>query len=311
MRRRFVLAGAGGAAAVLLGIAAVFVSRRAATPPIPPQITLASDETATFDDEFDALSLWNGTTGTWRTTYPYVSDTGAGGTQTGDGELEWYINNRFPPTSSVVPWVVRDGVLSLVADRASPSIRGQIKDYRYTSGMLDSYPSFSQEYGYFEMRAKTPSGQGMWSAFWLLPKNGSWPPEIDIMEVLGKDPATVHTTVHTGKSNVSQGQANKVADTSGGFHTYAVDWEADFITWYFDDRPIYRIATPADLHQPMYMLVNLAVGGAWPGDPDATTPLPSHLDIDWIRVYRSNPHRSRSDAARTVLAARGWNVSPP
>lgn len=250
----------------------------------------AGPASLTFDEEFRSLSLWNGSSGTWMTTYPYVSSTGNGGTQPGDGEQEWYVNNRYRPTSSVVPWAVRNGVLSLTAERASPAIQPQINNYKFTSGMLDSYHAFSQKYGFFEIRAKTPAGRGLWSAFWLLPENGAWPPEIDVMEVLGNAPTTVHTTVHTGAHNTSQGQANTVADTSSGFHTYAVDWQADHITWFFDDRPIYRIATPADLHQPMYMLLNLAVGGSWPGSPDASTGFPASLDVRWVRVYRSNPH---------------------
>jgi beta-glucanase (GH16 family) len=250
---------------------------------------LSATASLTFDDEFTSLSLWNGNTGTWATDFWYDALDSLGNTLEGNGEQEWYINSNNAATSSVKPWTVSNGVLSLTAAKASPAISALIGGYQYTSGEINSYHSFSQTYGYFEMRAELPAGQGFWPAFWLLPEDGSWPPELDIMEVLGNDPTTLYTTVHSnvGGVHTSHGVGTTVANTSTGYHTYAVDWEPDYITWYFDGKQTYKVATPADMNKPMYIEANLAVGGYWPGDADSTTPFPAQMKIDYIRAYSS------------------------
>jgi len=246
---------------------------------------LSATAVMTFDDEFNSLNLWNGS-GTWSTSYAWAQPNGV--TLSGNGEQEWYINSMYAPTSSVKPWTVSNGILTLTAAPAAPSIQPLINNYQYTSGMITTYNSFSQTYGYFEMRAQLPQGQGLWPAFWLLPEDGSWPPEIDVMEVLGNDMTTLYTSVHTNSTGVhtSVGGNPKVADMSLGFHTYGVDWEASTITFYFDGQQVYQTATPSDMNKPMYMLANLAVGGGWPGNPDATTRFPAKFSIDYIRAYR-------------------------
>ena len=245
----------------------------------------------TFDDEFNSLSLWNGTSGTWDTTAQYVPLNGNGYSLPSNGEQEWYINSTYAPTASVQPWSVNNGIMTLTAAPASASIQPLINGYQYTSGQINTSQSFSQTYGYFEMRAQLPAGQGLWPAFWLLPENGSWPPEIDAMEMLGNNPGTYYTSIHSGTAanEVNAGQADNVGDTSTGYHTYGVDWEPDYITYYFDGQQVYKVATPSDMDTPMYMIANLAVGGAWPGNADATTPFPANMNIDWIRAYSSLP----------------------
>jgi len=143
------------------------------------------------------------------------------------------------------------------------------------------------------MRARMPGGRGLWPAFWLLPVDRSWPPEIDVLEILGNDPTTLHTNAHSKASgkHTDAPSVIRLPDTSAGFHSYAVDWEADEIRWYFDGVEVARVPTPPDMHKPMYMLVNLAVGGHWPGSPDASTSFPAVLAIDWIRAYRREPQR--------------------
>ena len=247
---------------------------------------LPGTATITFADEFTSLSLWNGSTGTWATSPWYAPPNGT--TMTDNGDQEWYINSNYGPTSSVRPWTVSNGVLSITAAEASPSIKPYINNYEYTSGMINSYYSFSQTYGYFEMGAQVPKGQGFWPAFWLLPTNGSWPPEIDVMEVLGQDTTTYIPAMHsmaTG-TRVATGGPYKVSDLSVGFHTFGLNWASDYITWYVDGNQIMKAPTPADLHSPMYLIANLAVGGDWPGPVDATTPFPSSFKIDYIRVYQ-------------------------
>ena len=149
---------------------------------------------------------------------------------------------------------------------------------------------------------KIPRGQGIWPAFWMLGTNiasVSWPAcgEIDIMENIGKEPGTVHGTVHGpgysgdagigGPSTLPGGAA--LADD---FHVYAIEWETNRIRWFLD-RQVYFTLTPANLpagkewvfNQPHFLLLNLAVGGGWPGYPDATTTFPQRITVDYVRVY--------------------------
>jgi beta-glucanase (GH16 family) len=245
----------------------------------------------TFDDEFNNLSLWNGSSGTWDTTYWY-DESKNGSTLPSNGEQEMYVNANGSVASQVKPWTVNNGVLTLHAAPASGDVSSQLNGYKYTSGMINTYHSFSQEYGYFEMKAQLPAGQGLWPAFWMLPTDGSWPPEIDIMEVLGNDPTNLHTSTHTNQTgeHTYATQATTVPDMSAGYHTYGMDWEADKVTFYFDGKQVFQTDTPSDMHKPMYLIANLAVGGGWPGSPDGTTQFPANMNIDYIRAYNENPY---------------------
>ena len=249
---------------------------------------LAGTATLTFAEEFNSLSLWNGTGGRWEPVYWWAAGQN-GATVPTNAEKQWYIDPSYAPTSRVRPLSISNGVLRITADRAPPDIRPLINGFQYTSGMITTYRSFSQRYGFFEMRAKLPAGQGVWPAFWMLPADGSWPPELDGVEMLGGDPTTIFMTVHStasGTHTQAQGSA-KVPDTSAAFHTYGVHWEPAKITWYFDGQPVFAAPPPADLTQPLYILINLAIGGAWPGDPDDTTRFPAVLEVDYVRAYRA------------------------
>jgi beta-glucanase (GH16 family) len=261
--------------------------------------------TLTFDDEFNTLSLWNGTTGTWMTSNLGAPLSGNGWSPT--GEQEWYINSNYAPTSSVTPWTVNNGILTITAAPASPSIQSLIDGYQYTSGRITNAESFSQTYGYFEMRAQMPAGQGLWPAFWLLDTNGQWPPEMDVIEQLGKDPSVYYTFVHSTNSQLDTG--GQPIATSPGYHTYGVDWEASTITFYFDGQKVAQTATPPDLNQPMSMILNLALGGGWAGAVDPSV-LPAQMNVDWIRAYSALPSwiadgSDPTDVAHTPASAIG------
>jgi len=248
------------------------------------QLTLDRSHLAlTFEDEFDTLSLRNEDEGTWDAKFWWAPDRGS--PLTGNGEQQWYINPAYGPTSKANPFSVSDGILTISAEPASTALQGQINGYDYTSGLLNTHSSFSQTYGYFEIRADMPTEQGVWPAFWLLPEDGSWPPELDVVEMRGQDPNTVNVTVHSdhGGSHVIDTTPVKVASTDG-FHTYGVLWDEDHITWYFDDVAVAQKDTPADMHDPMYMLTNLAVGGA-AGAPSNGLEHGSQMSIDYIRAY--------------------------
>lgn len=258
---------------------------------------LAQTATLTYSQDFDTLPLWDGTSGLDTSGGPqwsiHVTSTG---TRPFNQEQQWYVRADQPDGSALPnPFRVHDGILTITAAPSDLSLLQDLGDQPYTSGMVNTFHSFSQTYGYFEMRAELPAGQGFWPAFWLLPADGSWPPEIDVMEMLGHDPGTLYTTVHSlapgqtpGNHTMSQG-ISAVADMSGGYHTYGVDWQPDTLTFYFDGQEIYRTPTPAGLDKPMYMIANLAVGGSWPGDADASTPFPAQMNIDYMRAYQASP----------------------
>jgi beta-glucanase (GH16 family) len=243
---------------------------------------LAGTAHLTFDDEFNNLSLWNGSSGTWASTFWYQDPNGNGGSLPSNGEQEWYINSQYGPTSGIRPWTDNNGILTITATPTPSGASGLVNNYSYVSGELNTFHSFAQTYGYFEMRAQLPKGQGFWPAFWLMPENGSWPPELDIMEMLGQNPNYLVTTSHSNVSGM-QSQWNLVADMTAGYHTYGFDWEPDYLTWYFDGQPVYRIPTPADANVPMYIIANLAVGGNWPGPADGVSS--AQMNIDYIRAY--------------------------
>ncbi len=181
------------------------------------------------------------------------------------------------------------------------------------SGLLETQNSFSQEYGYFEIRAQLPSDTGVWPAFWLMPENDSWPPEIDVFEAYGTSDLyqTVHTAV-TGSDTTQTTWSNQPSMLSG-FHTYGVLWTPDQITFYFDGNAVGQQSTPADLHQPMYMLIDLAMQAGAGVSTD-----PKSMQVDYVRVYSNDPNATAvpletvaspydlSTAAPVVLNDFGW-----
>ncbi|MER8528424.1 family 16 glycosylhydrolase [Mesorhizobium sp. M1272] len=255
----------------------------------PGQFDLALDRShleLTFSDEFNTLDLWNGSSGTWDSNFWWGAANGS--SLTSNKELQWYIDTNYAPTRSVSPFSVEDGVLSITAARAPAAIQPYINDYKYTSGLLTTYESFAQTYGYFEIRADMPEKQGVWPAFWLLPADCSWPPELDVVEMLGQDPNKLILTSHSNETgtHTTVSSTAYAADTEG-FHTYGVLWTEDELVWYFDDVEVARAATPSDMHDPMYMLVDLAVGGL-AGAPADGLATPAEMQIDYIHAYALN-----------------------
>ena len=176
---------------------------------------------------------------------------------------------------------VAAGVAKLPPDQRYPAL----SQLSYSSGRITTLGRFSQTYGYFEIRARLDPGRGLWPAFWLLPANGGWPPEIDVMEVLGHDPDTVYSTVHSA-AVARQTVTSRLKPTDGGWHRYGVRWAPETIDVFIDGIKTGSTQTPGDAHQPMYMIVNLAVGGNWPGFPDAQTKFPATMDVDYVRAWR-------------------------
>jgi len=245
----------------------------------------------TFDDEFDGLSIHDGVSGMWNTSYRYGPANGARSliarTLPGNGEIEVYVDSGYagnPAKSSgslgLDPFSISDGVLSITASKLSDANSAKLWNYGYVSGVLTTDKTFSQTYGYFEIRADLPRVKGMFPAFWLMPTAQAWPPEIDIMENVGQN------YISGGAIAPDHKDAFRTYFPDGltGMHSYGLLWTAKTITWYVDGKAAGAIPTPASMHQPMYMIFNLAVGGDWAGPPapDFTS---AAMKVDYVRAY--------------------------
>ena len=231
----------------------------------------------TFAEEFNSLSASaSGSGTTWKTTYKIADQLR---TLSSNKEAEYYSDASV----GVNPFSISNGILDITAAPGSNPLH-----LAYNSGLLTTAQSFAQQYGYFEMRAQLPAGQGFWPAFWLLPADGTWPPEIDILEMLGKDPTTAYFSLHSTTSPTTTMGVGLLPDLSKGFHTFALDWQADRMRWYVDGNEVAEAATPADMQRPMYMLLNLAVGdtGSWAGKYDPALPT-AHMLVDYVHVWQT------------------------
>jgi len=240
----------------------------------------------TWSDEFNAAA------GTPPNSAFWTHDVGGGGW--GNNQLEYDTNSTRN--------VAHDGAGNLVitARRENPSNFGcWYGTCTYTSARIKTQGKFNQAYGRFEGRMRIPRGQGLWPAFWMLGNNiGSvgWPTsgEIDIMENIGREPNTVHGTIHgpgySGGEGIGGGRTIGAA-FADAFHTFTVDWAPDSLTWYVDGVQYLRLG-PGNLggdrwvfDHPFFLILNVAVGGFWPGNPDGSTVFPQTMTIDYVRVY--------------------------
>ncbi len=245
-------------------------SRNEQTP--PPQARSGREWRLVWQDEFDGTSLgpaWSAETG---------------GNGWGNNEKQFYRAENAR---------VEGGFLVIEA-RKEP-----FESRAYTSARLKTQGRASWRYGRIEARIRVPRGQGIWPAFWMLGENittARWPAcgEIDILEVIGREPRRVYGTVHgpgySGAGGVSSFFSLPSGEVADQFHVCAVEWEPAAIRWYVDDT-LYKTVTPADVKgrwvfdQPFFVILNVAVGGNWPGDPDETTTFPQKMSVDYVRVY--------------------------
>lgn len=218
-----------------------------------------------------------------------------GGKGWGNNELQTY-------TDRTTNAFVDNGLLNIKVLREKFAGPDNISR-EYTSARLLTENKFTQRYGRFEARIKVPYGQGIWPAFWMLGDNirtAGWPRcgEIDIMEYIGREPFKVFGTLHGPGYSGAKGLSATHTLTNGKkvsdeFHTFAVEWEPNVIRFYID-RVLYKTRTPADLpistawvfDRPFFLILNVAVGGNFPGDPDGTTVFPQLMQVDYVRVYQ-------------------------
>jgi beta-glucanase (GH16 family) len=197
-------------------------------------------------------------------------------------------------------------------------IRSSQRDFgsqHYTSGRLDTKDKLAITYGRIEIRAKLPVGQGIWPAYWLYPQNRDWAmeyimqkavkegnetaipevrpwyTEIDMMEFLGHEPNVFYATHHyysfEGEKKAASGKYLADFSFADDFHLFALEWEADAIRWYIDGKQVFTTSDGVP-HAPHFLILNTAIGGSWPGNPDETTVFPQYHDIDYVRVYQRN-----------------------
>ncbi|MBN2414558.1 glycoside hydrolase family 16 protein [bacterium] len=215
----------------------------------------------------------------------------------GNNELQYY--TARPENSRV-----EDGYLIITARSEVYTAAEGTREY--TSARLRTRYKGDWTYGRFDIRARMPRGQGLWPAIWMLPSDwvyGGWAAsgEIDIMELLGHEPAKVHGTIHYGGAYPANTQSGGSyiwpEPLSDDFHTYSIEWDTTSIRWYIDGINYYNRTSwyssggpyPAPFDQRFHLLLNVAVGGNWPGSPDETTVFPQEMTVDWVRVFQKDP----------------------
>lgn len=259
-----------------------------------PLAAQTSKWTLAWSDEFDGSSLDSS---------KWVFELGTGSNGWGNAEWEYYTDRPQNLT-------IENGMLVIHA------LKEEYGNNHYTSARIKTFGKFSQTYGRFEARIRIPYGQGIWPAFWMLgddfsTTNVGWPKcgELDIMENIGKEPTIVHGTAHGPGYSGDKGIGASYSLPSNArfaddFHVYAIEWESSAVRWYVDGT-LYKTLTPQDLptspnwvfNHAFHILLNVAVGGYWPGYPDATTVFPQTMQVDYVRVYKA------AAAAKPAVAA--------
>ena len=212
--------------------------------------------------------------------------------ETGDGcpnLCGWGNNERQIYNEDYVE--VKDGYLVITADKVGDT---------YYSGKINTKDKFEFQYGVVEARAKVPPGYGLWPAIWMLGENldeVGWPAagEIDIMEFLGRQTDTIHTSLHTpaGNGDDASTKYTKVKNVTEDFHVYKIDWSKEAIVFYIDDKKVYTFSPEIKddktypYNHPFYLLLNMAVGGNFGGPEVDDTIFPQEFLIDYIKVYQN------------------------
>ncbi|MDF2454676.1 MAG: Glucan endo,3-beta-D-glucosidase [Cytophagaceae bacterium] len=258
-------------------------------------------QTLIWSDEFDQSTL---DLGSWQ----YDIGNGTGGW--GNNEKQYYTDR----TDNIK---LEDGKLVITAK--AETYGGQ----NYTSAKITSAGKRYFLYGRMEASIKLPRTQGMWPAFWMMPQNsfyGGWPRsgEIDIMEMRGSNVYSSHGTIHLGPDYANrryiEGTYSGLDDLSDDFHTYAVEWKEDTISWYVDDVNFHNVSrtsvAPSDwpFDKEFFLIFNLAIGGWFGGDPNGTTVFPQTMEVNYVRVY-SNPNTLHISGATKAIAGQTYQYT--
>ena len=228
-------------------------------------------------------------------------------TLAGNKELQLYVDKHFAPSPNGVtangnndspdphakpaglnPFRVENGVLVISATPTPPDLLATV-GRPYVSGLVSTDRSFDQRYGYFEMRAQLPGGQGLWPAFWLFSKREDWKFEIDVVEALGHEKTRIYQSTHPNPERSKDTQIIPVRpgfDYTAGMHDYGALWTPEAITFYVDGKMTASSdGAPFRDDVTAFMMANLAVGGNWGGNPDAQTRFPAEMRIEHIKAF--------------------------
>ncbi|UXX92033.1 lectin [Streptomyces sp. AD2-2] len=271
-------------------LSAALVASAAIGPARAASSSAAQADAVTFSDTFD------GAAGSAVNSSKWTQETGD---NVNNHEREYYTSGTNNASLD------GQGHLVITAKKENPAnYQCWYGTCQYTSARMNTSGKFSAQYGHVEARMKIPRGQGMWPAFWMLGTDiGSvgWPNsgEIDVMENVGFEPSTVHGTIHgpgySGANGIGAGYTLPNGQAfADAFHTFAVDWAPNSIKWSVDGV-VYETRTPADVggntwafNKPFFLILNLAVGGDWPGDPNSATAFPAQLVVDSVSVTTSD-----------------------
>lgn len=254
----------------------------------------AADWKLVWSDEFDEpavdTSKWNFETG---------------GHGWGNEEWECY-------TSRTENARIEKGMLVIEA------LKEKFENRDYTSARMTTKHKGDWKYGRVDVRAKLPGGKGIWPAIWMMPSDavyGGWPRsgEIDIMEHLGHEPNTIYGSLHFAAPDGNHAHTGQKLTTTtmafpDDFHVYSLQWSPGELTWLVDDVPFSTKKMGHPFDQRFFIILNLAVGGRWPGYPDETTTFPQRLLVDYVRVYQDANAPAKDEeitsASETTTGAR-------
>ena len=249
-------------------------------PKLPDHI--AANYTLVFAEEFNSGAL---DPTVWNTSYLWGTDIII------NQEEQYYVDVNNEPDFGYNPFVLDDETLTIRSIETPPELKDKALGQPYLSGVITSYDSFKFTYGYVEARVKLPRGRGFWSAFWLL--NAYYvdrKPEIDIMEHIGHDPDLVFHTYHyfdeEGNLRSTESSGSSGVDYTEDYHVFSVEWKPGTAIFYVDGVERHRISDTKMSNQEMYIIANTAIGGWWPGSPDADTRFPGEYTIDYIRAWQ-------------------------
>ena len=236
-----------------------------------------------LDEEFDGNKLG---AFTWNTCHWWQD---GGCTIASNNELEWYLPQQVS---------VSNGALHLTANR-SAVVASNGKDYSFASGMVTTGPPVHNEppklaftYGKVDVRFQLPSGRGLWPAIWLLPANENSRPEIDMLEVVGDDTGRLRMHLHPKNTSVQPLGKDyllpKGQSLAGDWHAISLDWSPGELSYFLDGKQVWQVTGKQVPDEPMYLVMNLAVGGEFPGKPDSSTKFPATFNIDHVRIQHTD-----------------------
>jgi beta-glucanase (GH16 family) len=236
----------------------------------------AEGQRLVFDDSFDGTALDRTR---WSTCHWWDPDRC---TIASNQELQWYLPGQVR---------VQDGHLLLIADHSTEPDRAA---HPFVSGMVTTgpqeqhgRPKFAFTYGRVEVELSLPTGTGLWPAVWMLPASTSSRPEIDLLETVGSAPHEWLFHLHPAdRRRASHNATLDRTDLAQGRHTLALEWTPDRLRWFVDGKRVWEVRGADVPREPMYLVANLAVGGEYPGAPDASTRFPATVTIDRVRVWQ-------------------------